>query len=149
MPKAAIANGFFIGEAPHSLLCLSRTELAMINLSIPQVYLSVVRGGKNMVLRSHAYFFKSEPGPVASMLPQNVIKLGSIKVSIIGALTSPQKAKIARQFEARPNNLRDAFNWLKHYNHFYSKTILAMDEEIDHLCLLMNKHSLEYSLEIL
>jgi hypothetical protein len=81
LPKNAIANGWFVGVVPAYLVALTRTEQAMVNLAIPSVYLSTVRGGENMVLRSHAYMLRARPGPVAAQLPRNVAAHGLIKVT--------------------------------------------------------------------
>jgi hypothetical protein len=112
----------------------------MINLSIPQVYLSTVRGGENLVLRSHAYSFKATPGPVASMLPQNIVKMGSVKVSIIGALTPPQAATIARQYDARPSSVIAALNWLVAHNSSFAGVSVS---DVETVCNLVNSSTLE------
>ena len=140
MPKAAIANGFFIGTVPEFFNCLSRTELAMLNLAIPQVYLTTVRGGKNSCIRSHAYSFSNEVGPVVALLPANITDNIYIKVSIIGAMTSEQQAKVAQLYEARPSKLLECAQWLINDsgNALYSNVNLHTLQTIDEMCVTVS-----------
>ena len=106
--------------------------MAMINLSMPQVYISSIKGGHNLALRSHSYFFKSIPKPVALMLPNDIVKEAVIKVSIIGALCDSQREVVSQLYDVRPSVIKESIEWLKQNNRHYADVIVAPN--IDDIC---------------
>ena len=135
LPKFAIANGFFIGEAPECLTDLNRTELAMINKCIPYMYITTVRGGQHMRLRSHAYMFKGNTA-IAESLPNDVIEKSAIKVTIVSATTPLQRASLANSYEATPAKVLSAYGWLRENNCEYAN--IAMDPNMTDTCHRIN-----------
>ncbi|KUF81853.1 Neutral zinc metallopeptidase [Phytophthora nicotianae] len=118
-PKFAIANGLYMASLPETLLDSTFTENAMLNLAQPMHFISVVRGGKHASLRSHAYFFRANPAPPAQILPRDVVSEGVIGVTIVGAMTSAQKAATLKKYDVRLSRLRQQLRWYKEHNHLY------------------------------
>ncbi|ETL99505.1 hypothetical protein L917_03663 [Phytophthora nicotianae] len=91
----------------------------MLNLSQPMHFISVVRGGKHSSLRSHAYFFRADPAAPAQMLPRDVVSEGVIGVTMVGALTTAQKATTLKKYDVRVKRLREQLDWYKKNNELY------------------------------
>ncbi|POM81938.1 Hypothetical protein PHPALM_34 [Phytophthora palmivora] len=119
-PKFAIANGLWMGRVPAIFEDSTFTENAMLKLSQPMHYISVVRGGKHSSLRSHAYFFRAEPAPPAQILPRDVVTQGLIGVTIVRAMTPEQQATTLKQYDVRVSRLQDQLDWYKKNNHLYA-----------------------------
>ncbi|GMF32027.1 unnamed protein product [Phytophthora fragariaefolia] len=119
-PKFAIANGLWMGRLPAIFEDSTLTENAMLNLSQPMHYISVVRGGKHSSLRSHAYFFRAEPAPPAQIPPRDVVTQDLIGVTIVGAMTPEQQATTLKQYDVGVTRLRDQLDWYKLNNHLYT-----------------------------
>jgi len=148
LPKFAIANGNFIGPVPTCIEQLTRTEEIMIGLAHPQIFISKIRGGDNLRLNSHSYSFQSINGPIASQLPHQILELGLIKVSIIGALSNNQHTTIAQQYDARVPSILNGYNWLRTLDHnpLYSQfknQEIAHDQLISQ-CKLINASLIDY-----
>ncbi|OWY98983.1 hypothetical protein PHMEG_00030104 [Phytophthora megakarya] len=121
-PKFAIANGLFIGKLPDKFADTIMTKNAMLNRAQPMRYLAVVRGGKHASLRSHAYMFRSNPDCPAQLLFRRVISEGIIRVVLVGAMTTRQKAHMMKKFEVRSDRLRDQLRWYQERNCKFSST---------------------------
>jgi hypothetical protein len=132
MPKNAIANGLYYGYAPPFISDLNRTELAMLNWAIPNVYLTSIAGGRNMALRSYSYQLINSNGPIASQLPNDILSQGVMSVSIIGNMTNSQRTILGKRYEARSNHLLKSLKWFKQSgNHLYeSIDIRAIESHI-------------------
>ncbi|KAF4128939.1 Helitron helicase-like domain at N-terminus [Phytophthora infestans] len=117
-PKFAVANGLFMGCLPMCFSDSTFTENAMLNLSQPMHFISVVRGGKHSSIRSHAYFFRADPAPPAETLPRDVFSEGVVGVTMVGATTTDQKAATLKKYDVRAR-LREQLDWYKANNHLY------------------------------
>lgn len=115
----------------------------MINLAIPQIYISKIQGGNNLSLRSHAYSLRCENAPIAQKLPQDILSMGSIKATIIGALSFAQRAGISRQYLVIPQRVISAYDWLRQKSeHVEYEKFHRMDLDADQIsqdCILINK----------
>jgi len=117
-----IAARNFIGNLPDEFADTNRTEHALINPAQSSVFLSTIHGsGSASVLKSHAYLMRAAPQPLACQLPRKIFELETIQVTIASSLTPPQKAKVARSYNARPNRLASQTDWYKKNNKRYSR----------------------------
>jgi hypothetical protein len=123
LPKNSISNGFYYGHAPECLRNLNRTECAMLNWSIPCVYLTSIAGGTNMCLRSHSYQLVNSHGPVAVHLPNNVLEQGLISVSIVGQMSLSQRTCLQRKHQVSCESLCNCSNWLKNSGNIYYENL--------------------------
>ncbi|KAG6951413.1 hypothetical protein JG688_00013744 [Phytophthora aleatoria] len=112
-PKFAIANGLYTGWIPSGFEDSTFIENTMLNLSQPMHFISVVRGGKDASLRSHAYFFRAD-------LPRKVISERVIGVTIVGAMTPAQKAATLKAYDIRVPRLRQQSEWYHDNNNLYA-----------------------------
>lgn len=106
-PKFAIANGLYIGWLPDKYADTTPTEHAMLGLAQPTKMLSIVRGGRHTTIRAHAYYFRAGPSTPASLLPREVVADGTIGVTMVGSMTSLQKATTYWRYAARVDRLED------------------------------------------
>ncbi|POM68742.1 Hypothetical protein PHPALM_15057 [Phytophthora palmivora] len=120
-PKFAVANGLYIGSLPDKFDDSTMTENAMVNLSQSTRFLSVYRGGKHTSLRSHAYFFRSDPAPPVKLLPRSVVGTGEIAVKIVGAMTPEQKIAATRKYQVRSDRIRNLLDWYYENNYLYNQ----------------------------
>lgn len=118
-PKFAIANGPHIGELPTCFDDTTVTEHAMLDLAQPTQFVSVVRGGCHSSIRSHAYYFRANPAPLARLLPEPVVAKGIIGVSMVGAMTSRQKAETMKRYRVRVPRLHAQYSWYHANNELF------------------------------
>ncbi|KAF4136742.1 hypothetical protein GN958_ATG14012 [Phytophthora infestans] len=118
-PKFAVANGLFMGCLPMCFSDSTFTENAMLNLSQPMHFISVVRGGKHSSIRSHAYFFRADPAPPAEMLPRDVF-IGRRGWCDYGrGYDDRSKSSNFKKYDVRLSRLREQLDWYKANNHLY------------------------------
>jgi hypothetical protein len=121
-PKFAIANGLFFGQLPARFADTTATEHAMLNLAQPTRFLSVVRGGRQSTIRSHAYLFRATPAPPAKLLPRELISTGLFRVTMVGAMTPDQKLATMKKYQVRAGRLQVQLEWYSINNHSYNQT---------------------------
>lgn len=103
----------------------------MLNLAQPTQFVSVVRGGRPSSIRSHAYYFRANPAPLARLLPESVVTKGIIGVSMVGAMTPRQKAETSKRYSVRVPRIRDQYEWYHLNNKLYRNVVLDGDFEAD------------------
>jgi hypothetical protein len=129
-PKFAIANGLFFGKIPPQFEDTTPTENAMLSLGQPTHFISAVRGGMHTSIRSHAYVFRARPQTPASMVPVDVLQLGTFKVRMVGAMTSRQKIVTMKRYQVRSTRLQNQLHWYVENNYRYQNPQLRVDEEL-------------------
>lgn len=95
-PKFAIANGLFMGTLPVQFADSTPTENAMMNLTQPTHFVSVVRGGRHSSIRSHAYVFRAVPTTPANLVPNDVLSCGNLRFQMVGPFTPEQRLATGR-----------------------------------------------------
>lgn len=125
-PKFAIANGLYIGWLPDDFNDTNVTEHAMLNLAQPTKMLAVVRGGHHTAIRAHAYYFRADPAPPASLLPREVVADGTIGVTMVGFMTSKQKAATFKRYDVRVPRLVAQLKWYTENNELFKSRAVSV-----------------------
>ncbi|KAG1688846.1 hypothetical protein DVH05_003023 [Phytophthora capsici] len=118
-PTLSIANGNYIGRMPAKYASLTRTDEQSIALVVPCVSLSTLTGGSCKVLKSHHYIVKNTEGPIVDMLPRDLT--GTVRVTMIGSMTSAQRAACRKRYELNIPLCRDVLQFLAVNNKLYQK----------------------------
>ncbi len=90
-PKYAIANGFAIGVLPEHLYDSTWPEFAMVKTMSVIATTTILRGGKNRAMKSHAMVFDAGESPIACSLPRLLNDTDIYKVIFAGSLTNEQQ----------------------------------------------------------
>ena len=99
------------------------------------MYITTVRGGQYIRLRSHAYMFKASTA-IAESLPNAVIEKSAIKVTIVSVTTTLQRTSLANSYEATAGKIQSAFGWLRQNNREYPN--VAIEPHIADTCHRIN-----------
>ena len=103
------ANGFFCQD---QLGKLSKTENYINGFTIPSMHLITARDRRNIILRSYLFHSAVDPSPAMLQLPWVVVSERVIQVAIVGHVTTQQKDKVKKFYQARGDCIKDALFWL-------------------------------------
>ncbi|KAF1786571.1 hypothetical protein GQ600_5064 [Phytophthora cactorum] len=117
--KYAIANGLYMGQFPSDMGVTTFTENAMLNLSQPMHFISVVRGGKHALSISRV-FFRADPAPPAQRLPRDVVAETVVAVTMVGATTPAQMPATLKIYDVCVLRLRKHLDWYRMNNQMFS-----------------------------
>ena len=126
-PINAIANGLWIGFLPEQYENLTRTDESCVGLMVLNIYLSSIIGSSRQLMNSHHFVIKN-PEPIIRSVPAEVT--GTVRTTLVGALTAVQTAIIRKRFPLRVDLCRSFLRWLEDYNACYMAA--AAQGLIDH-----------------
>ncbi|OWZ05978.1 hypothetical protein PHMEG_00021836 [Phytophthora megakarya] len=130
-PKFAIADGLHIGELGPEFKDSTMTEHSKVNLAQSIRFIAVVQGDKHSTIRSHAYYFRSALSPPADLLPVEVVSKVFIGVTMVGYMTSMQKAKTLKRYQVRVSRILKQMCWYRDNIHLYGKVNVVDRSQVE------------------
>jgi len=120
-PKAAITNGYVIGEPPTELSSLNDVELSLISRARIYCQSWMFFGGCHQHIKGWHTFFKNRPSDNVGNLMQltDAGTKGLILVVLCGPFTTTQKALTLKKTAVDPEKVVKAWHWLKANNFRY------------------------------
>lgn len=117
-PAQSIANGYIIGDAPEVLSQLNAVEIAIISRARTYCQSWIFFAGCHEHIKGWHTFFNNRPSDNVGNLLQ-LVDAGMEKIILIvlcGPFTATQKAMTMKSTKINPQNVIDAWHWLKHNN---------------------------------
>ena len=114
MPKMAICNGFYFGNPPECLLCLTEIERAFLTPVKTYGFCFSYTGGFQKELKGSLSYYKVKMSSIARTAA-HFVTLGmtdNIVVLLYGKMTLEQKRKALGKNKLRTGHLLRAISWL-------------------------------------
>lgn len=106
MPNWILANNLTLIPLPDSITDITCTEVQLVcgNTRSHNIATMVVQGNVgNTCLRSHVLAFGADPFIGAATIPFNLLEQETFLISIVGGMTTEEKALTAKQYKIRPS----------------------------------------------
>ena len=123
MPKMAISNGFYFGNPPECLLCLTEIERAFLTPVKTYGFCFSYTGGFQKELKGSLSYYKVKMSSIARTAA-HFVTLGmtdNIVVLLYGKMTLEQKRKALGKNKFRTGHLLTAISWLSSNNSEWKK----------------------------
>ena len=131
-PPAAIINGYLIGEAPDVLKRLNAVELALVSTVRISCQSWIFFGGCHQHVKGwHCFYQNRHEANVANLANLTAAGLqGRLLVVLCGPFTSTQRALTLPKTSVDPQNVINAYEWLKKHNYHYKDVQVPAAEDI-------------------
>jgi hypothetical protein len=132
LPERAVANGYWVGEAPKELQQLNPLELALASMARIDKHVFTFYGGCHKSLKGWHNMYEADVEHVAgSLMQMKDFGIGNhVACVLVGPFTSLQHVKAQAQCSVNPENVLKAMKWLIENNPKYKDCKLPAEKDL-------------------